>query len=134
MRLISWNVNGLRAVMKKGFEGIFLSLNAGLVVNRGCNRFAGCRDGFFCGAGLFGFVFRRGCGLLLFVSLNFGLFLFGVLFFGLICIIRVKVILSKRDGCNQKGACNERPKLFHIFSKANLFKNKGLLTPQFYTV
>lgn len=28
MRLISWNVNGLRAVMKKGFEEIFYGLNA----------------------------------------------------------------------------------------------------------
>ena len=28
MRLISWNVNGLRAVMKKGFEDIFYALNA----------------------------------------------------------------------------------------------------------
>ena len=28
MRFISWNVNGLRAVMKKGFEDIFLALNA----------------------------------------------------------------------------------------------------------
>ena len=28
MRFISWNVNGLRAVMKKGFEEIFLSLDA----------------------------------------------------------------------------------------------------------
>ena len=28
MRFISWNVNGLRAVMKKGFEDIFLSLDA----------------------------------------------------------------------------------------------------------
>ena len=28
MRLISWNVNGLRAVMKKGFEDIFWNLNA----------------------------------------------------------------------------------------------------------
>ena len=28
MRVISWNVNGLRAVRKKGFDDIFLSLNA----------------------------------------------------------------------------------------------------------
>ena len=28
MRFISWNVNGLRAVMKKGFVDIFLALNA----------------------------------------------------------------------------------------------------------
>ena len=28
MRFISWNVNGLRAVMKKGFEDIFHSLDA----------------------------------------------------------------------------------------------------------
>lgn len=28
MRFISWNVNGLRAVRKKGFDNIFLSLNA----------------------------------------------------------------------------------------------------------
>ena len=28
MRLVSWNVNGLRAVMKKGFEEIFYGLNA----------------------------------------------------------------------------------------------------------
>lgn len=28
IRLISWNVNGLRAVVKKGFEEIFLGLNA----------------------------------------------------------------------------------------------------------
>ena len=28
MRFISWNVNGLRAVRKKGFDDIFLSLNA----------------------------------------------------------------------------------------------------------
>ena len=28
MRFISWNVNGLRAVVKKGFEGIFTSLDA----------------------------------------------------------------------------------------------------------
>ena len=28
MRFISWNVNGLRAVQKKGFEEIFLALNA----------------------------------------------------------------------------------------------------------
>ena len=28
MRFISWNVNGLRAVMKKGFEDIFWGLNA----------------------------------------------------------------------------------------------------------
>ena len=28
MRFISWNVNGLRAVMKKGFEDIFRSLDA----------------------------------------------------------------------------------------------------------
>ena len=28
MRFISWNVNGLRAVMKKGFEEIFNSLDA----------------------------------------------------------------------------------------------------------
>ena len=28
MRLISWNVNGLRAVVKKGFEAIFYGLNA----------------------------------------------------------------------------------------------------------
>ncbi len=28
MRFISWNVNGLRAVVKKGFEDIFLSLDA----------------------------------------------------------------------------------------------------------
>ena len=31
MRFISWNVNGLRAVMKKGFEDIFLSLDADFV-------------------------------------------------------------------------------------------------------
>ena len=28
MRFLSWNVNGLRAVQKKGFEDIFLSLDA----------------------------------------------------------------------------------------------------------
>ena len=28
MRFISWNVNGLRAVMKKGFEDSFYALNA----------------------------------------------------------------------------------------------------------
>ena len=28
MRFISWNVNGLRAVCKKGFEDIFWSLDA----------------------------------------------------------------------------------------------------------
>ncbi len=28
MRLISWNVNGLRAIMKKGFEDIFWGLDA----------------------------------------------------------------------------------------------------------
>ena len=28
MRFISWNVNGLRAVLKKGFEDIFLALDA----------------------------------------------------------------------------------------------------------
>ena len=28
MRFISWNVNGLRAVLKKGFEDIFWSLDA----------------------------------------------------------------------------------------------------------
>ena len=28
MRLISWNVNGLRAVLKKGFEDIFFGLDA----------------------------------------------------------------------------------------------------------
>lgn len=28
MRLISWNVNGLRAVVKKGFEDVFAALNA----------------------------------------------------------------------------------------------------------
>lgn len=28
MRFISWNVNGLRAVVKKGFEDIFWSLDA----------------------------------------------------------------------------------------------------------
>ncbi len=28
MRFLSWNVNGLRAVQKKGFEDVFLSLNA----------------------------------------------------------------------------------------------------------
>ena len=28
MRFISWNVNGLRAVQKKGFEDIFWSLDA----------------------------------------------------------------------------------------------------------
>ena len=28
MKLISWNVNGLRAVLKKGFEDIFWSLDA----------------------------------------------------------------------------------------------------------
>ena len=31
MRLISWNVNGLRAVVKKGFEDIFWSLDADFV-------------------------------------------------------------------------------------------------------
>ena len=31
MRFISWNVNGLRAVMKKGFEDIFRNLNADFV-------------------------------------------------------------------------------------------------------
>ncbi len=31
MKFISWNVNGLRAVMKKGFEEIFLSLDADFV-------------------------------------------------------------------------------------------------------
>ncbi len=31
MRFISWNVNGLRAVMKKGFEEIFLNLDADFV-------------------------------------------------------------------------------------------------------
>ena len=28
MRFISWNVNGLRAAQKKGFEDVFLSLDA----------------------------------------------------------------------------------------------------------
>ena len=28
MKLISWNVNGLRAIYKKDFEGVFKSLNA----------------------------------------------------------------------------------------------------------
>ena len=28
MKLISWNVNGLRAVLKKGFEDFFYSENA----------------------------------------------------------------------------------------------------------
>ena len=28
MRFISWNVNGLRAVLKKGFEDIFNGLDA----------------------------------------------------------------------------------------------------------
>ena len=28
MRFLSWNVNGLRAVQKKGFEDIFLALDA----------------------------------------------------------------------------------------------------------
>ena len=28
MRLVSWNVNGLRAVMKKGFRDAFNELNA----------------------------------------------------------------------------------------------------------
>ena len=28
MRFLSWNVNGLRAVQKKGFEEIFLALDA----------------------------------------------------------------------------------------------------------
>ena len=28
MRFISWNVNGLRAVVKKGFEDIFYALDA----------------------------------------------------------------------------------------------------------
>ena len=28
MRFVSWNVNGLRAVMKKGFEEIFSEFNA----------------------------------------------------------------------------------------------------------
>ena len=28
MRFISWNVNGLRAVQKKGFEDVFWSLDA----------------------------------------------------------------------------------------------------------
>ena len=31
MRFVSWNVNGLRAVMKKGFEDIFWSFNADFV-------------------------------------------------------------------------------------------------------
>ncbi len=31
MRFISWNVNGLRAVMKKGFEDIFWSFNADFI-------------------------------------------------------------------------------------------------------
>lgn len=31
MRLISWNVNGLRAIMKKGFEDIFYGLDADMV-------------------------------------------------------------------------------------------------------
>ena len=31
MRLISWNVNGLRAVQKKGFEDIFRSFEADFV-------------------------------------------------------------------------------------------------------
>ena len=31
MRFISWNVNGLRAVVKKGFEDIFMSLDADFV-------------------------------------------------------------------------------------------------------
>ena len=31
MRFISWNVNGLRAVVKKGFEDIFWSLDADFV-------------------------------------------------------------------------------------------------------
>ena len=30
MRLVSWNVNGLRAVCKKGFEDIFAELDADL--------------------------------------------------------------------------------------------------------
>ena len=33
MRLISWNVNGLRAVMKKGFTDIFMGLDADVVFN-----------------------------------------------------------------------------------------------------
>ena len=28
MRFVSWNVNGIRAVMKKGFEEIFATFNA----------------------------------------------------------------------------------------------------------
>lgn len=28
MRFVSWNVNGLRAVMKKGFPAVFDELNA----------------------------------------------------------------------------------------------------------
>ena len=28
MRLISWNVNGLRAVLKKGFTDVFVGLDA----------------------------------------------------------------------------------------------------------
>ena len=28
MRFVSWNVNGLRAVLKKGFEDIFAAFNA----------------------------------------------------------------------------------------------------------
>ena len=31
MKLISWNVNGLRAVVKKGFAEIFQSLDADVV-------------------------------------------------------------------------------------------------------
>lgn len=28
MKFVSWNVNGLRAVLKKGFEDIFTTFNA----------------------------------------------------------------------------------------------------------
>ena len=31
MRFVSWNVNGLRAVLKKGFEDIVCELDAGIV-------------------------------------------------------------------------------------------------------
>ena len=35
MRFISWNVNGLRAVVKKGFEEIFMALDADFFLHPG---------------------------------------------------------------------------------------------------
>ena len=31
MKFISWNVNGLRACLKKGFEDVFRTLSAGVL-------------------------------------------------------------------------------------------------------